>query len=304
MPPEPDMQECRILIIDDSVTMQRLLGSLLKECGQIVCAISGAQGIDLARTLRPQLVLLDVEMPGMNGYEVCAALKADEVTRDSAIIFVTATNSMESEVAALEAGAVDFITKPINPPTALARVRTHIKLQQHALAMQYLAQRDGLTGIFNRRFFDAQLELEIARHRRQGLPLGLALIDIDHFKLYNDHYGHQLGDSCLQAVANCLANSTRRPGEVMARYGGEEFVALLPYCSAEDVLKYGTHLCAQVQQLQLPHAASTVCGEVTISVGVASVLPDATMLAAELVGKADAALYRAKSAGRNQAVLA
>jgi len=184
-----------ILIIDDDPMAIRLLSNILKEQGTIIFATSGEAGLQLARERRPQLILLDAEMPVMDGYEVCRKLKSDPDAGSASIIFVTANTSMESEIAALDGGAADFIIKPLNAAVALARVRTQLRIQQQAAEMAHLANRDGLTGLFNRRYLDQVLEKEGARHKRQRLPLGLAMIDIDYFKLYNDGYGHQAGDT-------------------------------------------------------------------------------------------------------------
>ncbi|MCO6060298.1 diguanylate cyclase [Pseudomonas sp. MOB-449] len=301
--PELHAEPNLILIIDDSADTIRLLSGMLKTQGQILFATSGEKGIGLARSQRPTLILLDVELGGMNGYEVCAALKADPATRDCAVIIVTAHTGMDSEIRALEAGAVDFITKPFNPPVVQARVQTHLRLQQHTAMMRQLANRDGLTGLCNRRCFDEALMQEFERHRRHRLPLALALIDIDHFKAYNDHYGHPEGDICLQRVAKAIDAVARRPGELVARYGGEEFVVILPHSDAHSARRYGDRLCEVVRSLELAHQASETADKVTISVGVASLVPTVQSTSQQLIALADQALYQAKTAGRNRAIL-
>lgn len=292
-----------ILIIDDSVDTIRLLSGMLKDQGQILFATSGETGIRLARERKPQLILLDVEMPGMSGYEVCAVLKADPGTAGCSVIVITAHTGVDSEVAALASGAEDYITKPFNPPVVRARVQTHLRLQQHYHLLLQLANQDGLTGLYNRRFFDEALASEFERHRRQKMPLGLILIDIDHFKAYNDRYGHQGGDECLKRVAAAIAATTRRPGEIVARYGGEEFVIILPHTGADDLQKHGDWICKQVLALNLEHQSSTTADRVTISAGLACVVPDQSGSIQQLIAAADQALYRAKSAGRNRAVM-
>ncbi|MES2354052.1 MAG: diguanylate cyclase [Pseudomonadota bacterium] len=298
MPDTPETSSL-MLIIDDSVDNIRLLSGMLKDQGQILFATSGEAGIQLAQQRQPDLILLDVEMPHMNGYAVCRQLKADANTQRSAVIFVTAHTTAESEIEALEAGAVDFITKPLNPPVVRARVQTHLRLQHHSAALSKLAVRDSLTGLYNRRYFDDQLENEFKRHRRQQLPLGLALIDVDHFKMYNDGYGHQEGDICLGKVANAINSSTRRPGEIVARYGGEEFVVILPYATPEDAQKYGELICKRIQELNIAHAHSATAHNVTVSVGLTSAVPDDSNSTRQLIKAADDALYQAKFAGRN-----
>ena len=288
-----------ILIIDDSTDAIRLLGGILSDLGKVIFATNGPAGIALAREQRPQLVLLDVEMHGMDGYEVCRALKSDPNIPDCSVMFVTARSTMESEIAALEAGAVDFVMKPLNAPIVRARVRTHLKLQRASEALARLANRDGLTGLYNRRYFDEHVEQEFLRHRRQGLPLALAFVDIDYFKRYNDHYGHQAGDDCLRKVAHAIARGLQRPGETIARYGGEEFVVILPYTNVVDAERYGTLLCKEIGALGLAHAESDAADHVTISVGLTSRVPGPGGDIRSMLLAADKALYQAKGAGRN-----
>jgi diguanylate cyclase (GGDEF)-like protein len=302
-PGTPD-EDNLILIIDDSTDAIRLLNSMLKGLGQVVFATNGADGIAMARQRRPQLILLDVDMDGMDGYETCKVLHGDPELSGTSIIFVTAHTTIESEVQALEAGAVDFISKPLNAPLVRARVRTHLRLANASAKLQQLARRDGLTGLYNRRYFDEQLGREFLRHKRQLLPLSLAFIDIDHFKPYNDHYGHQQGDACLAKVAATLAETVHRPGEVAARYGGEEFVILLPYTSGLDAERFGKLICQRVADLAIPHAHSQAASTVTVSVGLATTSPGGGGTASSLLAAADSALYQAKSGGRARAVLA
>lgn len=295
--------ESTILIIDDNPDTIRLMSAMLREQARVLFATNGMAGLEIARAQRPQLILLDLQMKSMDGFAVCERIMADPDLRHCPVIFVTASSGVESEIACLDAGAVDFITKPLSGPVVQARVRTHLRLQAALASLDTLAHKDGLTGLHNRRYFDEQFALEVARHRRQGAALGVALVDVDHFKLYNDHYGHQMGDECLRAVAQALAQCTRRPGELVARYGGEEFVVLLPNSCEDEVQRYGSWICEHVAGLQLPHAASLVAPHVTISAGLCSLAPDTGDTQASLLEAADKALYEAKRAGRNRAIL-
>ncbi|MTW13816.1 diguanylate cyclase [Pseudoduganella eburnea] len=295
--------ESTILIIDDNPDTIRLLSVMLRQQARVLFATNGMAGLEIARAQRPNLILLDVQMKSMDGFAVCERIMADPDLRHCPVIFVTASGGVESEIACLDAGAVDFITKPLSGPVVQARVRTHLRLQAALASLDNLAHKDGLTGLHNRRYFDEQMALEIARHRRQGAALGVALVDVDHFKLYNDHYGHQMGDECLRAVAQALTQCTRRPGELVARYGGEEFVVLLPNSCEEEVLRYGDWICRHVAALALPHAASPVARHVTISAGLCSVAPDIEDGPASLLEAADKALYEAKRSGRNRACI-
>jgi diguanylate cyclase (GGDEF)-like protein len=293
-----------VLIIDDSSSTIHLLGSILGDQAQLLFASDGPSGLRLAVQELPDLILLDVEMPHMDGYAVCRALLADPRTRDCAIIIMTAHTNRESEVAALDAGAVDFITKPFNPPVVQARVRTQLRLQKQSAELNRLVNRDSLTGLYNRRHFDLALAAEFERHRRQQLSLAIALIDVDYFKAFNDNYGHPEGDRCLQKIGQAIGAAARRPGETAARLGGEEFALLIPGHTAEKALIQGERLCASMENLLIPHLHSAVKNIVTISVGVAACVPGAHDVSQLLIDTADRALYRAKSEGRNRAVIA
>lgn len=291
-----------ILIIDDEPGTIRLLSQILQGVGDIIFATNGEDALSMIRDRQPDLVLLDAEMAGMSGYEVCETIKRDPIFADLPILFVTAHTSIESEMRALGLGAVDFITKPPSPPIVKARVKTHLMLKQRTDQLHRLAMIDGLTGISNRRAFDTALEEEWRRACRTKVPLSLVLIDVDHFKRFNDHYGHQAGDDCLRAVATALAHCINRPGEMVARYGGEEFVVIVPSCDAENASKLAEKMRTAVEGLGLPHVASDTSAVVTISLGVTSLRLEAPVK--DLIAAADAALYQAKSSGRNRAALA
>ena len=292
-----------LLIIDDSAHVIRLLTSLVDGRAMVHFAKNGLEGIQLAKKLQPAVILLDVDMPGLNGLEVCRQLKDDPDTRDSSILIVTGHNNDAMEIAALEAGAVDFIGKPVNGPIVQARVQTQLTLQMQSATLRKLAHQDGLTGLFNRRYFDNALDVECRRHRRQSQTLGLAFIDIDHFKLYNDHYGHLQGDDTLKLVADTLSKTARRPGEVVARYGGEEFAIIIPNASREELLAFGARLCDQVRGLGIAHSHAGAAGVVTISAGLICQIPSAQDAPNQMMKAADEALYSAKASGRDRAVV-
>lgn len=292
----------RILIIDDMASNIRVLSHILHEQAEVFFATSGAAGIAMAREKMPDLILLDVEMPGMDGYEVCQQLKADPGLAQSPVIFVTGHTSVENEIRALEAGGVDFITKPLNPPVVSARVKTHLTLKRQSDILRAQANLDGLTGIYNRRSFDQKLAEECRRHRRYGAPLALAMIDVDHFKRFNDLYGHQEGDNCLRQVAATIQSCAKRPGEMAARYGGEEFAVIMPASHLDSARQFGELLCDRVRQLAIPHQGSAADGIVTVSIGVASLQPQDDEAQQNLIASADMSLYLAKHAGRNRVV--
>jgi len=289
----------KILIVDDVPENIEVLGEILADGHDILCAFSGREALDLAGE-GPDLILLDVMMPDMDGYETCARLKADAATADIPIIFITAKTSPEDETAGFAAGAVDFITKPVNRATVRARIKTHLTLKRQSDLLRTQAMIDGLTGIANRRYFDERLYAEWRHELRHQLPLALLMIDIDHFKLYNDHYGHQAGDNCLRQVATTLKAGLSRPHDLVARYGGEEFVCLLAECDLEGAITKAEGLRATVAGLAIPHAISPTADIITLSIGVAVTIPMVGTSPDNLIAAADAQLYLAKQAGRNR----
>ncbi|MDX1800133.1 MAG: diguanylate cyclase [Marinobacter sp.] len=288
-----------LLIIDDHPDVIQVLSTLLHAKGDIRFATQGDQGLALAEKFQPDLILLDMAMPGMSGLEVCRRLRNNPETEHIRVIFITAHSDAQTEVGAFEAGAVDFINKPFNPVVVEARVETHLSLIRQSRTLNRLANHDGLTGLYNRRYLDQQLDLEFRRHVRQELPLGFALIDIDYFKAYNDGYGHLRGDDCLAKVAGALASGIRRPGEVVARYGGEEFAIILPHTGRDLLDSGGQWLCDCIRHLQIPHEYSRCAPHVTISVGLAGFEFGHPASVKELIQLADEALYEAKARGRN-----
>lgn len=290
----------RILVVDDQPANIQTLYQVLKGDYDVSMATDGVQALAQCQRRAPDLVLLDVVMPGIDGFEVCKRLKSDPALRDIPVIFVTARDSAEDETLGLEVGAVDFIAKPISPPVVRARVRTHVALKRQTDLLRSLAFNDGLTGVANRRWFDERLQVEWLRCRRNRMPLALILLDLDHFKAYNDHYGHQAGDDCLRAVAAAMKARLGRPADLLARYGGEEFVCLLPETPLDGALAKADDLGRAVQELAIAHAAAATAPVVTISRGVAAMLPEQGHEPAELLQRADAMLYAAKHAGRNR----
>jgi len=290
----------RLLLVDDQpINIQALHQLFANEC-QVLMATAGEQALTLCRDKLPDLLLLDVQMPGMDGFELCATLKADALLSSIAVIFVTAQGRPGDETRALEAGAADFITKPFNPAVVRARVRAQLTIKLQADLLREMAFVDGLTGVPNRRHFDERLDAEAQRARRGRSSLALLLADVDFFKRYNDCYGHLAGDDCLRRVARALNASMRRPADVLSRYGGEEFACLLPDTDLAGALAVAHNMEAAVRALQIPHSGSDVAGVVTVSLGVAIAAPALRCEAAELVSLADEQLYRAKAEGRGR----
>lgn len=290
----------RLLVVDDKRANIQALYQAFTADHKVSMATSGEQALAICRTQPPDLVLLDVVMPGMDGFEVCKRLKADDATKDIPVIFVTAHNDEETETRGLDVGAIDFISKPINPRVVRARVKTHLTMKRQADLLRQWVYIDGLTSVCNRRYFDERLNIEWDRAARTGTTLSVALVDVDLFKRYNDHYGHQAGDDCLRRVAAAMKACVKRPADMVARYGGEEFVLLLPDTDAAGALHLANRLRQRVLDEKIDHAGSNVGFLLTVSVGVCTKTSGGDSSAADFLREADAQLYRAKSQGRNQ----
>jgi diguanylate cyclase (GGDEF)-like protein len=291
----------RLLVVDDQPANVQVLYRLFAADHQVFMATSGEQALKVCAEREPDLVLLDVVMPGMDGYQVCALLRADPVTRNIPVIFVTGEQDEEAETRALDVGAVDFITKPVNPRVVKARVRTHLQLKAQSDLLREWVYLDGLTRIANRRYFEERAAAEWARAVRQGLPLSALMIDVDHFKAFNDTHGHPAGDEALQRVAAELKSVLKRPTDLLARYGGEEFVCLLPDTDLEGALALADQMRTHLHGVAIPHAAPPGGPLLTVSIGACVKPPDVVGSVTALLREADAQLYVAKSRGRDQA---
>lgn len=297
-------RQATLLIVDDDAANIEMIFATLGDEYEILFARNGNQCLELARRALPDVILLDVMMPGMDGYAVCTHLKADARTAGIPVVFITGLGDVAAETRGLEVGAVDYVTKPISPAIVRLRVRNQIELKRAREKLQRLAVTDGLTGLANRRHFDVTLDIEIRRLSRSQAPLSLLMLDVDHFKLYNDAYGHVAGDECLRQVAATLAGVVSRAPDLAARYGGEEFAAILPETDHEGAVALAERLRARVAASELAHIASLVAQYVTVSVGIVTVRCTPLQTPSELIALADAQLYRAKHEGRNRVAAA
>ncbi|MCK9608553.1 MAG: diguanylate cyclase [Methylomonas sp.] len=292
-----------ILIVDDTPTNIQILAENLIKDYRIKVAASGEAALQiLAQQGLPDLILLDVMMPDIDGYEVCRRLKNNPQTSSIPIIFVTALNEVANEEFGLNLGAMDYIAKPFYLPVVKARIRNHVRLKQMTDMLESMAWIDGLTGIPNRRRFDQMLEVEWKRAQRNLLPLAVIMVDIDHFKAYNDCHGHGEGDVCLKQVAAMFAATVNRPGDLVARYGGEEFVILMPETDTEGAQQLADHLRHRIESMRIPHTDSGSSSWVTISLGYAALIPQPDQVSSVLLDEADNMLYQAKNLGRNRVV--
>ncbi len=288
-----------VLIVDDDRTSRTVLADLLHGECRVLLAKDGLSALQRVRE-EPEicLLLLDIAMPGMDGYEVLQALHANPRTAHIAVIFISGLIDPGHEEWGLLLGAVDYVFKPIRPAIAGIRIRNHLQLIAQRKELERLASRDGLTGIANRRSFDESLKLVCQLTARRKESLGLAMMDVDFFKQFNDRYGHPAGDDALRRIAQVVASFARRPYDLAARYGGEEFVLLLP--AMPDMDRLLERLRTDVMALGLPHAGSTVADVVSISIGVVHIEAGGRHDPDLLLEQADAMLYQAKRQGRNR----
>lgn len=297
---DPDRRS-KILIVDDVPQHIKILGEALRREHEIIAATSGTRALELVKEQHPDLILLDVLMPDCNGFEVLRTIREDPLSRDIPVIFITSLNADEDETKGFELGAVDYIIKPFRTAVVKARVRTHLRLRHQTELLKQLANLDGLTGLPNRRFFDERFSLEWRRALRTFTPVSIIMADVDHFKAYNDTYGHLEGDNCLRLLAKQLGQNTLlRAGDLLARYGGEEFVALLPGTDASGALRVAEHMRGNIEQLNIKHESSRTASRVTVSLGSATTTPSSELDRETLINQADQALYLAKQTGRNK----
>lgn len=289
----------KVLAVDDDRININILIDLLADEYQVLAAVNGAMGLKAANRTKPDVILLDITMPDMSGHEVLAQLKADPLTKDIPVIFITGLADAEDEAKGLDMGASDYVSKPFNPTVTKARIRTQLRLKQQADQLAAYAFLDGLTGIPNRRSFDEKAAEGFERCARNQMDFGLILLDLDHFKLYNDHYGHAQGDDCLKAVAQAIAGGVRADDGFAARYGGEEFVVLLPGIAGPRCEAVAQSLRAKIWALNIEHAASSDADRVTSSFGVAVGRPSSSNTIERVLERADEALYESKGGGRN-----
>ncbi|WP_257939302.1 diguanylate cyclase [Vibrio fluvialis] len=292
-----------VLVVDDQATNIQLIYQLLKNEYDVLMATTGQQAIAVCREHKPDLILMDVLMPDINGWETCKILKRDPDIATIPVIFVTALTDQDDENACWDAGAVDFLQKPINANTLKHRVRAHLTLKHQSDLLRSLAYVDGLTGISSRRHFDQYMEAQMGHAFRKQESLGVLLIDIDFFKQYNDRYGHIAGDDCLRQVAQSLKQSCLRSADMVARYGGEEFVLVLPDTNERGLERIAQRIKQQLEQEAIAHIGSPT-SLLTVSAGGAVYLPGELPDGAEaMLILADTMLYKAKAEGRNRSCI-
>ena len=284
---------------NDEPLYLELIADILGDDYKILVANEGMTGMEIAAENVPQLILLDLMMPGIDGFEVYRCLKADPRTWEIPVIFITGMGDVATETKGLKLGAVDYINKPINPDLVKARVNTQINLKLMRDKLVMLAATDGLTGLANRLHFDGMLAYEYARHLRSGEELALIMLDIDNFKAFNDTYGHISGDECLREVARAMTRTVSRTTDLVARYGGEEFAVLLPDTSLRGAVVIAERVRTCIGDLTLPQR-DTNAGHITASLGVVSGRFLTGTSIVDVLAEADIQLYTAKAGGRNR----
>jgi diguanylate cyclase (GGDEF)-like protein len=290
----------RILIVDDDKISLRLLVGLLKQDYILEQAESGKQALEIIEKDLPDLILLDVMMPEMDGFQVIHKLKSKERTQNIPVIFITALHSFRSEEAGLSLGAVDYIKKPFIPSIVQARVRNILTMVRHRKLLETLAHIDGLTEIPNRRYFDLALQREWQRAMRYQNFISIAIADVDYFKQFNDNYGHAKGDQVLISLANEIKLNLKRPFDLVSRYGGEEFGIVLPKISPDKAYQLCETIRIAVERLNIVHEFSLVSKKITISIGGTTIIPEQNLELSTIVEKADLQLFEAKNKGRNR----
>lgn len=287
-----------VLLVDDEVTNIEVMASVLDGHCEIAFATSGAEALQLVTEISPDLILLDIVMPGMDGYAVCSKLKADPRTANIPVIFVSALDGTDDETKGLRLGAIDYVSKPIRPAILQARVRNHLNLKRAHDMLEHLSATDGLTGVANRRRLEEAIELEFARQTRSQEPLSIIMLDVDHFKNFNDTYGHAAGDECLKRIAATLRRTLRQQVDLVARYGGEEFMCVLPNSPHALAVEVAERIRTQIAAMAIDHGGLSV--NVSASLGVATAEFGQDITPALFMEQADQRLYTAKRAGRNQ----
>lgn len=293
----------KILIVDDSIVQATQLKAILDKEYDVSVAHTAEDGLRLVNTESYSLILLDVVMPGMDGFTLLKKLQEEIITQSIPVILITSLSAVEDEQHGLVLGAVDYITKPFHALIVKARVKTHIKLYNYRKQAERQSMTDQLTGIANRRRYDRCSMVKWNEAVRFRVPISICIFDIDHFKAYNDTFGHPAGDNVISAIAATASSHLHRNTELLARYGGEEFIAISMGDPAEKIFDHLKHIRQAIEDLHIPHDPS-VSQWVTVSIGGVTVVPTVESSYAAYLKVADTMLYAAKKQGRNQVVWA
>ena len=293
------VQKNSVLIVDDENSNIVALTHILSPDYIIYAAKNGKNAIAAATKYMPDVILLDILMPEMDGYAVIAALKNTEKTQEIPVVFITGLSNVDDEEKGLHMGAADYISKPFSPAIVKLRVNNQIKMLNQFRIIEQISMIDQLTSIPNRRGFDNRMDMEWIRAIRENTLISVLVMDVDKFKFYNDTYGHQQGDIVLQAVARTVSQSLYRPGDFVARWGGEEFVVLLPNTGLNGAQSIAERIRSDISNLVIPCSDGTET-KVTISIGIKTQAPRQDSSRESFIADADQALFQAKKIGRNR----
>ncbi|MDH5720724.1 MAG: diguanylate cyclase [Spirochaetia bacterium] len=294
-------QRNHILIVDDTPLNLQIMTEILSSEYNIFTAQNGVAALQSVREKKPDLILLDIDMPEMNGYETCEYIKNDHELSDIPVIFVTSMNEEDDEEKGLALGAIDYIHKPIRPSILRARVRNHLELKKHRDVLQRDSYIDSLTELANRRRFNEYIDNQWQYAQKNETSVSLVLLDVDCFKKFNDSYGHSKGDECLKNIADELSGCAKNYKDMfVARYGGEEFAAILTNKTLHETIEIAEKIRKSIESLKIPHQTCEKEKFVTISGGVSSIVPNTSDKIKTLFNNADKALYKAKKNGRNK----
>ena len=288
-----------VLVADDEKTYLMELTTILSPKYEVYAVKNGQDAISSAEELLPDVILLDIVMPDMDGYEVIYALKRSEKTADIPVIFVSGLSDASDEERGLHLGAADYISKPFSPAIVDLRVRNQVEIRENLRRIEHLSLTDQLTGLPNRRCFDGRLKIEWGIAQRERWPLSLLIVDIDFFKEYNDTFGHQQGDTALWSVASSIKKSIRRPSDLAARWGGEEFIILLPNTDSKGAVEVAEQIRRTIENMEI-RCSDGVVTNVTVSIGVNTWTKDDNFSVDKFISGADRALYESKNGGRNR----
>jgi len=294
-------QKNSLLIVDDEKANLKVLTHILGLDYTVYTATNGNNAIEKAKEYMPDLILLDILMPEMDGYQTLAEIKKCVELRDVPVIFITSLDSDEDEEKGLTLAAADYITKPFSAMIVKLRVRNQMQIINQLRTIARLSMEDHLTNLPNRRSFDERIQMEWNRALREQTPISILMMDIDNFKNFNDTYGHRQGDLVLQIFAKIFPQSFRRPGDFLARWGGEEFVGLLPKMHLEGAMHVAEKIRADIEDTVIPCINGSNV-KTTISIGVNSQIPQQDDSIDAFIAGADKALYAAKENGRNRIV--
>ena len=297
---ETDNTKKTVLIVDDENANIIALNAILSGDYTTYAAKSGKAALSAVKNHKPDIILLDIIMPDMDGYAVIEKLKSSDITKHIPVIFITGLRSPQDEERGLLLGAADYISKPFSPAIVKLRIRNQIMILDQMRLIIRLSMTDRLTELPNRRFFEGRMKSEWWRSHRELTPLSILMLDIDNFKNYNDTYGHQQGDNALCAVASAFTEVLKRPGDFAARWGGEEFIMLLPNTDIVGAIDVAEQLRVHIEAMEIPGTAGNGVTKVTASIGTNTKLPGEESTIEKFIGGADKALYSAKNNGRNR----